>query len=187
MLLATDASAKAPETAPAPPLGRTFLSPFGQPYRPSPDAPDAFAAWFAHVDANHDGRIDRAEFRADAEAFFKELDANADGRVDGFEINAYEHHIAPELVTAYEPPGGGQRREPRDGGRERGGRGYVALLNEPEPVSNADFDLDSRVSADEWRRATERRFDLLDTAKLGYLTRDELAARLPKPGKPKRR
>jgi hypothetical protein len=204
----------------APP--RMFLSPSGQPFRPTPSGGDPFDAWFAQADANHDGRIDRAEFRADAEAFFKQLDANGDGRIDGFEINAYEHRIAPELASEVEsrafgpPPGSG--RDDRDGGKGRGGkrggpggdrdaggregdgpggggrggapgglgRGHVSLLNEPEPVSGADFDLDGRVTAAEWLRATDRRFDMLDDKRLGYLTRDALFAKLPKPPAPKK-
>jgi len=190
----------------APP--RMFLSPSGQPFRPGPGG-EPFDAWFAQADANHDGRIDRAEFRADADAFFKRLDVNGDGRIDGFEINAYEHRIAPELASEVETrlfgpgpgAGGGDRddgkgRGGKRGGREGGGRpdapgggpgrGHVSLLNEPEPVSGADFDLDGRVSAAEWLRATDRRFDMLDDKHLGYLTRDALFARLPKPVPPKK-
>ncbi len=205
---------------------RTFISPSGEPFRPSPGAPDPFDAWFARVDANHDGAIDRAEFRADAEAFFKVLDTNGDGRIDGFEISAYEHRIAPELIAAAEggiqQPGesgqprrgggrggggggghgrrgggyGGEggRGEVADrgspeshGGREgRGGRAFLALLNEPEPVSGADFDLDSRVTAAEWRRAADNRFDLLDDKRAGVLIRAALMTRFPTPRKAKR-
>jgi hypothetical protein len=189
----------------APP--RMFLSPSGQPFRPAPGGGEPFDAWFVQADANHDGRIDRAEFRADADAFFRRLDVNGDGRIDGFEINAYEHRIAPELASEVETrlfgpgPGGGDRDDGKErggkpGGREgRGrpespgggpGRGHVSLLNEPEPVSGADFDLDGRVSAAEWLRATDRRFDMLDDKHLGYLTRDALFAKLPKPAPPKK-
>ena len=188
----------------APP--RMFLNPSGQPFRPTPGGGDPFDAWFAQADANLDGRIDRAEFRADAEAFFKRLDANGDGRIDGFEINAYEHQIVPELASevesrAFGPPAGaggderegGKGRSGKRGGRgdpgggpqeTRGpggpGRGHVSLLNEPEPVSGAPF------TAAEWLRATDRRFDMLDDKRLGYLTRDALFAKLPKPPAPKK-
>src|SRR5258706_593155 len=68
----------------------------------------------------------------------------------------------------------------------RGGRGFLALLNEPEPVSGADFDLDSRVTAVEWRRAADNRFDLLDDKHAGVLTRAALMTRFPTPRKAKR-
>ncbi len=195
------------------PRPRMFISPSGEPFRPTPDGGEPFDAWFARVDANHDGQIDRAEFRADAQAFFKLLDANGDGVIDGFEINAYEHKIVPELIAetelrAFGPPpgddgdqGGGRRRGGGGGGRghggpdgpggpggQRGPRGHTALINEPEPVTAADLDVDGRVSFAEWMKSTDRRFDQLDDKHLGYLTRDALFAKLPKPpiGKRKR-
>ena len=57
------------------------------------------------------------------------------------------------------PHGGHHERPPPQGIRQ--------LLDEPEPVSGADFDLDGRVSLDEWMRAADRRFDLLDADKTG--------------------
>ena len=204
--------------APLPHPPALFVSPSGEPFRLTPGGGDPFDAWFARADANHDGRIDRTEFRTDARAFFKVVDTNGDGVIDGFEVTNYERKIAPELVTEIETrmfgpqAGGGQ-----SGGGERGGRGgrrggggrgggqrtgapaeeperpagppreHVALLDEPEPVSGADFDLDGRVTAAEWLRAADRRFDLLDDKHVGYLTRDALFAKLPKPPKPKKK
>lgn len=190
------------------PRPRMFISPSGEPFRPTPDGGEPFDAWFARVDARHDGKIDRAEFRADAMAFFKVLDANGDGVIDGFEINAYEHKIVPELIAetelrAFGPPpgedgdqgggrrhGGGRGRGGPDGGADGGGRGgpegggprgprgHTALINEPEPVTAADLDVDGRVSLAEWMKTADRRFDQLDDKHLGYLTRDALFAKL---------
>jgi hypothetical protein len=186
---------------------RLFLSPSGEPFRAAPDAPDPFEAWFAQADANHDGVIDRAEFRADAARFFKKLDTNGDGVIDGFEITAYETKIVPEMTAEAEgrfpdeespsdgaPPGGG---DDHGGGKGGGGhhgpgragtRGITQLLDEAEPVSGADFDLDGRVTFANWMRATDERFDLLDTAKTGRLTHDQLKALVEKKEKqtPKR-
>jgi Ca2+-binding EF-hand superfamily protein len=158
-----------PGVAPA----RVFISPSGEPFRPDAAAPDGFEAWFAQVDANHDGRIDRAEFRADAAQFFKHLDTDGDGVIDGFEVAAYERTVAPELDIS------GQ-------GFARGGSSKVAvasLLSDPEPVSGADVNLDSHITLAEWLAAADRRFDLLDTKHPGSLGRDELKALLPKAGK----
>jgi len=143
-----------------------FISPSGEPFRPTPGGPAPFEVWFSRVDARHEGRIDRAEFRADATAFFHRLDANGDGVIDGFEISAYERTIAPEL------------NEQTDAGGA--GRAYYALLNEPEPVSGADLALDLRITLAEWLAASDRRFDLLDIRKTGFLDREALVARLPK-------
>jgi hypothetical protein len=183
--------------------GRLFISPSGEPFRGGA----GLDAWFARVDADHDGTISRAEFRADAMAWFQVLDADHDGRIDGFEIQDYERNIAPEITAFSFGAGDGDRGGGRrSGGRRRGGGGRGAgaggapgfagmpgggglqgaarfsLLNEPEPLSGADLDIDGRVSLDEWTRATRRRFDQLDTTHAGVLTR---AALPPLPGEPR--
>jgi Ca2+-binding EF-hand superfamily protein len=147
---------------------RVFVSPSGEPFKTAASAMDGFEAWFARVDAKHAGRIDRDEFRDDAAQFFKVLDTNHDGVIDGFEVAAYEKSVAPEL--------------------DIGGQGFVhdrsarvaTLLAEPEPVSGADVNLDSRITLAEWLAAADRRFDLLDPKHTGYLTHDALKALLPK-------
>jgi len=182
--------AGAPPSPPEPHVGgRVFISPSGEPFRLGSGGSTPFDAWFDRADANHDGVLDRGEFQADAAAFFRRLDSDGDGRIDGFEISAYERKVAPELVMAAEASamtsagarGGPEGGPPphRRGMEPRVGHGlYVALLNEPEPVTGADFNLDMQVTADEWRRAADRRFDLLDPGKSGRLERSALAGRL---------
>jgi len=202
-VLAGQAGAQPPPKPTPPP--RLFVSPSGEPFRLSPTCPDPLKAWFDRVDANHDGFIDRFEFRADAATFFKTLDENGDGVIDGFEVADYESKIVPELAEQAEgrmpgqfapsrsapdqdrPHRPGQRgaeqhREAHDdaadGAHGRGGRGIGQLLNEPEPVSGADFSLDSHITQAEWMRAADQRFDLLDTAKTGRLTLEGLRAKM---------
>lgn len=193
-----------PGPKPAPPP-RIFLSPSGEPFRLSPTTPDPLKAWFDHVDANQDGVIDRFEFRADAARYFKTLDENGDGVIDGFEASDYEHKIVPELAEQAEgrlpgqfaardrdgqsedrPKPGQRGTEPHReahgagprGGPGRDGRGIAQLVDEPEPVTGADFNLDSHITEAEWLRATDQRFDLLDTAHTGRLTLDGLRAKM---------
>jgi hypothetical protein len=208
--------------APAPPP-RIFVSPSGEPFRLEPSTPDPLKAWFDQVDTDHDGSIDRAEFRADALNFFKKLDENGDGVIDGFETADYENKLVPEFAEWAEgrfpgqfPPqrgdhgrggaqDGGQRPGGGRGGHERGGeradsdqdhaqpaggrarpqasRGIAQLLDEPEPVTGADYALDGRITQAEWIKAADQRFELLDTAKTGRLTLDQLRARLNPPKK----
>lgn len=213
-LLADAAGAQTPLLhKPAPPP-RIFLSPSGEPFRLSRAMPDTLKAWFDQVDANHDGAIDRFEFRADAARFFKLLDENGDGVIDGFEVSDYEHKIAPELGEQAEGRLPGQfgsghgsdndvkpdrqgrggtepHRESHDGpplgGPGQGPERRIAqLIDEPEPVSGADFNLDSHITVDEWMRATDQRFDLLDTAKTGRLTLDALRVKLNAPPQKRR-
>ncbi|HWA63367.1 MAG TPA: hypothetical protein VG939_18465 [Caulobacteraceae bacterium] len=77
----------------------TFISPMGEPFRAGPADPYPVAAWFNRADANHDGKLDHAEFLADAEAFFKVLDRNSDGLISPFEVSVYEHLMAPEILA----------------------------------------------------------------------------------------
>jgi hypothetical protein len=179
VLLAGGAALSAPPGATAP---RLFLSPSGEPFRSPAGGPDPFEVWFDQADANHDGSLDRTEFLADAERFFAKLDTNHDGVLDGFEINDYEAKIAPELIAGAEGPldeaetgrHGGDRHG--HGRREEGG--IERLLSEAEPVTGAEYELNGHVSHADWVRATKERFDLLDAAKTGRLTREALRAKL---------
>ena len=76
----------------------------------------------------------------------------------------------------------GNRGRPPGGGR-RGGRGVSAsdyplaragLLAVPQPVKAADTDVNSRITAEEWARATQRWWGLLDKDRDGRLTLAEL-------------
>src|SRR5689334_15434859 len=85
MSLAVGAAAHAQD-----PLHSLFISPCGEPFRGEPGQPYPVAAWFAAVDANKDGAIDKAEMRANFMAFFKTLDVNGDGLLSPAEISRYE-------------------------------------------------------------------------------------------------
>lgn len=77
------------------------------------------------------------------------------------------------------PAGGG----PAAGGAGREGAARYSLINEPEPVANADENVDGRVSREEWLHATARRFAALDKAKTGRLTLDGLRGMAPSQGR----
>jgi hypothetical protein len=77
-------------------------------------------------------------------------------------------------------PGGGS-----PGGVGREGAARFGLLNEPQPIRGADADFSQSVTADEWAKATERRFDHLGGRTGGGLTLQSLrelrAEPAPKP------
>ena len=99
---------------------RLFISPSGEPFRGEGGLP----RWFAQVDADHDGAVTLAEFRADAQNSFKVLDTNHDGVIDGFEMQAYEHDIVPEIgLLSFDEGGEAGERRARRGGGGTGGRG----------------------------------------------------------------
>ncbi|CAN5358184.1 EF-hand domain protein [soil metagenome] len=180
-----------------------FISPAGEPFRAAHDAPYPVAAWFAGADTDHDGKLTRAEFLADADRFFRVLDENHDGVIDGFEVQAYEQKIAPEILPEIGRlragegqddslfKAGGARRDRRNAGREpQGGKsqrvqaadhggqgaGLYGFFTEPQPVAAADADFDGKITPKEWRAKAERAFDRLDVTKAGSLT----LATLPK-------
>ena len=159
-----------------------FISPGGQPFRSLPGEPYPVARWFAQADKNGDGRIDRAEFRADAATFFKVLDQNHDGVIDGFELSYYEHTLVPEILGAYR---GGVASDPKNENEHGPGRrqpdvlglqGAVAfeLFSKPEPVAAADLRVDGHITLPEFLTAADQDFDTLDKAGRGYLTLTDL-------------
>lgn len=174
------------------PRGRLiFISPMGEPFRAAAAEPYPVALWFAGADADHDGRVVRAEFLADAERFFHQLDTDGDGTIDGVEVQRYEREIAPEILPDVgrlragegqdEDLGSGRRGERRGerGSRSRRveagdrlvqGAGLYSFFPDLEPVSSADADFDGRVSLAEWRGKAARDFKRLDAGGLGAIT-----------------
>ena len=196
---------------PPPPPGprvRLFISPMGEPFR----GPDGFGAWLAGADADHDGAVTLAEFRADGERFFRLLDTDGNGYIDGFEMQAYERERVPEIgnVTVEDggrgagrgffgggrrggkggtPPSGGEAGKAASAGQAgfkaagRQGAARYSLLNIPQPVAQADEDWNGRITLVEWDHAATRRFALLDKENAGRLTRESLQAPPSEKGK----
>ena len=79
-------------------LPNVFISPAGKPFRAPKGAPYPVAAWFKEADKNSDGKLDHAEFMADAAAFFKEIDLNSSGLLDPYDVAVYEHRTVPEIL-----------------------------------------------------------------------------------------
>lgn len=147
-----------------PPRPRTqlFVSPSGEPFRTAGDQPYPSATWFAKADADRDGRLTRAEFRADAERWFKALDANGDAQISMPEVTRWEEDLVPEVTRPSFAGGGPPGRRGQGADTRRAGAAAYSLINEPHPIRGADEDFSMTVSEAEWRRAADRRFALLD-------------------------
>ena len=70
-----------------------FVSPAGEPFRGAPGQPAPIEAWFAQADANHDGKVTRAELAAAPTPIFDLADANHDGKVDKAELAAARERL----------------------------------------------------------------------------------------------
>jgi hypothetical protein len=166
-----------------------FISPAGQPFVAKKGQPYPIVDWFNGADKNKDGKLDKLEFRADAEAFFAILDRNKDGSIGSTEILIYERYIVPEILSVGAIETGLIRVNMQDeggGGDDSSGlpkrqrlntnQGAVqfSLFNEPEPVRAADRNLDYRVTLQEFRDQADRHFAALDLNGDGFLTLDEL-------------
>jgi len=75
-----------------------FISPCGEPFRAATGAPYPVADWFRQANKKGDGKLDHAEFLADADAFFKRLDINGDGALSPYEVRLYEKTMVPEIL-----------------------------------------------------------------------------------------
>lgn len=182
------AAASAAAQTGGPPAIPLFISPAGEPFRIDPGEPYPLVAWFAKADADTDGALSPDEFRTDALRFFEVLDSNHDGRVAGVEVGVYEREMAPEILRRGPPVRQVEEdrrailttRSDKRPDRSvvppplREGAGLYGLLNEPQPVTGADLDLNGLIMRDEWSKAADRRFGLLDADGDGRLTLPEL-------------
>lgn len=179
------------------PIAPVFVSPMGEPFREG-SREAGLERWFAATDRDRDGQLSLDELNADAARVFVSLDVDGDGEIEPSEIIRYERDVAPEIQLGGMDRGPGQRGQRRmvwrrsgapSGGGSRNhdngdrpglqGAGLYGLLNIPEPVMDADADLNRGVSAVEFRAAAGQRFLLLDTGRDGRLGLEELRAQLP--------
>ena len=163
-----------------PPFAKAYIAPMGEPFR-SDGFTDPMKAWFDQADADHDGKLTLAEFRADSDRFFTTLDTDKSGEIDPEEMSRYENVVAPEIKLYQRgqdkrPRTRQQKHEAKTAARRRAdyeapyGAGVWSSLNIPQPIVAADTDLNRGVSRLELDQAAVRRWPLLDTQGLGYLT-----------------
>lgn len=199
LLLASPAAARRdgpPPVCPEPVRPVLFLSPMGEPFRPTGDGDDPVRRWFDQADRNRDGTLTVGELMLDGDRFFATLDKDKSGELLPDEVSAYEQDIAPEIRLYQRRPDraadGSAKDDDRDrprpakrrGGRSGGGGGYdgaigagrYAFLNIPNPVAAADRDLNRAITAQEFRAAAADRFADLDPQQTKALS----FAQLPK-------
>jgi hypothetical protein len=157
--------------------------------------------FFHTLDANHDDRLDGFELQAYERDIVPEL-AQQDNEQGGPQAGGRRGgggRGGGGGPRGGGGAGGGPTRDGHAGGADYGssipdaaltapgagreGAARYALLNEAQPVANADENVDGKVSLEEWKHATARRFAHLDKAKTGRLILTDLI--LPKDKQPK--
>jgi hypothetical protein len=150
-----------------------FIAPSGKPFRSVSGQPYGVVQWFKEADADHDGKLDKAEFRADSAAFFKVLDRNGDGIVTDPEIGWYEKVLVPELDQSAESAQYDTSDKTKISKDLQGAAPY-ALINDAEPVRSADDSFIGRLTLKAYLARADHNFDLLDEKSQGYLTLEDL-------------
>jgi hypothetical protein len=164
-----------------------FISPMGEPFRPSNPTDKPLATWFYQADRDRDGALTAAEMSQDAQRFFDILDADRNGSVEPTEMISYEWELAPDVqLSSRARPKPGDAPRKAEVGRsanpkrqrivEQGlqGAARYGLLNMPQPVAAADSDFDRAVTLAEFQSAAAARFALLDEQRSGELTLPKL-------------
>jgi hypothetical protein len=165
--------AERPQTTPLE-EAHLFIAPSGEPFRSASGQPYPVVQWFKRADSNGDGKLDKAEFRADASTFFHVLDRNGDGVVTDPEIAYYEKVTVPELNESAT----GVDNNPTDDrtklSKDLQGAAPYSLINDAEPVRSADDSLIGRLTLKSYLKRADHNFDVLDDAGRGYLTLEGL-------------
>ena len=169
---AVSAPTKRPQSTPLE-EAHLFISPMGQPFRSVSGQPYPVVQWFKAADADHDGKLDRAEFKADAQAFYGVLDRNRDGLVSDSEIVYYETVLVPELNAAGQAAEYDTSDKTKLSGDLQGAAPY-ALINDAEPVRSADDSFIGRLTLKAFLARADHNFDVLDERGRGYLILEDL-------------
>ncbi len=150
-----------------------FISPMGQPFRSASGQPYPVVQWFRAADVDHDGKLDKPEFKADAQAFFGVLDRNRDGLVTDNEIVYYETVLVPELNASGQAAEYDTSDKTKLAGDLQGAAPY-ALINDAEPVRSADDSFIGRLTLKAYLARADHNFDVLDERGRGYLVLEDL-------------
>jgi chloramphenicol 3-O-phosphotransferase len=132
---------------------------------------DALATWFARVDANHDGAIDRGELMADAARLFEAMDLDHDGAITPAEVEEQRTRFRSAIR---------ERQRPVEDSRVRG-RGIERTPERNrsdlvDPVMSADVNFDIKVTQAEWAAHVDKRLRRLDLDRNNRLSLDEVQA-----------
>jgi len=142
--------------------------PGGQSETNQPNAGGAGNRWFARLDTNGDGVVDRQEFEASRQLMFVRLDADGNQLVSVAEWQALRDRMQQRHGNISNDNAATKTSATSDASAAARGQKLFQL---------ADKNGDQQISADEWRAVSDRMFDRLDANKDGKLTPDEMRVR----------
>lgn len=148
-----------------------------------PRCEDAMAQWFARVDTNHDGGIDRQEFLADTHAQFARMDLDHDGFITADELWTFRQPHVQAPPRKKEGDGKDKGNAERHGSMEPA---HAVTAGVADPVMSADTNLDFRVSLAEFLAQADSVFAAIDKDHNGRLSLAEIQAHdcTPQPNHP---
>ncbi len=123
-------------------------------------------------DANHDGKVTFAEFKAEPLKRMMAPDANRDGKVTRAEMQAMGPGPGGPPPGG-KPPGGKPPEGPPPEGK--GPKGDGAGGPGPRMFAMVDRNKDGALTRDELENALKRRFDKADANHDGWLSKAEMA------------
>ncbi|WP_275226851.1 EF-hand domain-containing protein [Novosphingobium album (ex Liu et al. 2023)] len=132
------------------------------------------AAMFTRMDANKDGKLDKADRTARMEEMrakrFAALDANSDGQISRAEFMVQKPMGDGPMANRGDKGQDGKDRGHRGWGK-RGGHGGMMMMGRM-----ADADKDGAITQAEFTAAAAKHFDMLDANKDGQVTKEERQA-----------
>jgi hypothetical protein len=150
-----------------PPPFRTFYSPNGEVLNGGPlgkpSCSDAITSWFNRADTDHNGRLTREEFLADARRQFAVMDLDHDAVITPVELDRYRDPFSPPQEKQ------STNRNDRSRGNQDRGRSSLTAGDTPDPVMAADIRLRNVVDLQDFMFHAEKVFLSLDKKHEGSL------------------
>jgi Ca2+-binding EF-hand superfamily protein len=146
--------------------------------------------WFAKIDKNGDGVIDRSEFDASRQSMFTGIDTNGDKQISADEWKTAQEKMhqrmhdamakkAEQNSTADKATGDkatGDKTADATGDKTKQRQEHAAERSQ-KWFERMDTNKDGQISASEWQAAGDQRFARMDTDKDGKVSTDEMKAR----------
>jgi len=188
--LALAGAAYAAQDMPPPPPGAHGMDPMGDKIVTRAEAQDMAGKMFDRMDANHDGKLDKADREAREVEHFRKLDTDGNGSISQSEFLAA--HAGGPGKPGGEPPAGappmdhGPEGMKHDGmghgGMGHGGMGHGGMgpgghdMMAGMILRRADADHDGTVTRAEFVNAMLAHFDQVDANHDGKVTPEERKA-----------